>query len=175
MKFSSLAILKIVRTTTVRATSDENSIKRQHFSFSEVLSLLLLYFMHNHVILDCVTICSCSDHAFIYRVYVMLFQQFHKQNSTWLVIWCQRMTDPEPRKYHWQIDGILPKGPHPPCLRMAVRALLAGYSWNKEYKWLINAELKTPNCAIVFLKKQQQYLLKLCWLKHIFLHICDEA
>ena len=25
------------------------------------------------------------------------------------------------------IDGILPKGPNPPCLRMADRALLAGY------------------------------------------------
>ena len=25
-------------------------------------------------------------------------------------------------------DGILPKGPYPPCLRMAARALLAGYS-----------------------------------------------
>ena len=25
------------------------------------------------------------------------------------------------------IDGILPKGPYPPCLRMAGRALLAGY------------------------------------------------
>ena len=31
--------------------------------------------------------------------------------------------------YNWntKIDGILPKGPYPPCLRMADRALLAGY------------------------------------------------
>ena len=27
----------------------------------------------------------------------------------------------------WYVDGILPKGPYPPCLRMADRALLAGY------------------------------------------------
>ena len=27
----------------------------------------------------------------------------------------------------WHIDGILPKGPYLPCLRMADRALLAGY------------------------------------------------
>ena len=27
----------------------------------------------------------------------------------------------------WYIDGILPKGPYPPCLHMADRALLAGY------------------------------------------------
>ena len=26
------------------------------------------------------------------------------------------------------INGILPKGPYPPCLRMADRALLAGYT-----------------------------------------------
>ena len=29
-----------------------------------------------------------------------------------------------------EIDGILPKGPYPPCLRMADRALLAGYHRN---------------------------------------------
>ena len=29
-----------------------------------------------------------------------------------------------------QIDGILPKGPYPPCLRMADGALLAGYPRN---------------------------------------------
>ena len=28
------------------------------------------------------------------------------------------------------IGGILPKGPYPPCLRMADRALLAGYRGN---------------------------------------------
>ena len=28
-----------------------------------------------------------------------------------------------------EFDGILPKGPYPPCLRMADRALLAGYPW----------------------------------------------
>ena len=32
------------------------------------------------------------------------------------------------RKATWpHYDGILPKGPYPPCLRMADRALLAGY------------------------------------------------
>ena len=30
-------------------------------------------------------------------------------------------------KYSWHIDGILPIGPYPPCLRMADRALFAGY------------------------------------------------
>ena len=36
------------------------------------------------------------------------------------------------------IDGILPKGPYPPCLRMADRALLAGYPqsipWDNELR-----------------------------------------
>ena len=32
-------------------------------------------------------------------------------------------------KYAWHIEGSLPKGPYPPCLRMADRALLAGYPW----------------------------------------------
>ena len=27
----------------------------------------------------------------------------------------------------WYIEGILPKGPYPPCLRMEDRTLLAGY------------------------------------------------
>ena len=40
------------------------------------------------------------------------------------------------KRVHWsgipnpEIDGILPKGPYPPCLRMADRALLAGYPRN---------------------------------------------
>ena len=29
--------------------------------------------------------------------------------------------------YYIHVDGILPKGPYPPCLRMADRSLLAGY------------------------------------------------
>ena len=32
-----------------------------------------------------------------------------------------------------QIEGILPKGPYPPCLHMADRALLAGYPRNVPY------------------------------------------
>ena len=36
-------------------------------------------------------------------------------------------THPPPPPQHPYIDGILPKGPYPPCLRMADRALLAGY------------------------------------------------
>ena len=30
-------------------------------------------------------------------------------------------------KHYMELDGILPKGPYPPCLRMADRTLLAGY------------------------------------------------
>ena len=40
---------------------------------------------------------------------------------------------PEPvlTKISDDIDGILPKGPYPPCLRMADRALVAGYPQQK--------------------------------------------
>ena len=34
----------------------------------------------------------------------------------------------------WQIKGILPKGPYPPCLRMADRALLAEYPRNEVFQ-----------------------------------------
>ena len=38
-----------------------------------------------------------------------------------------------------QLNGILPKGPYPPCLRMADRAILAGYPWTaKVWKWISN-------------------------------------
>ena len=42
-------------------------------------------------------------------------------NMSWFVIMDNIM-----RKEHPQFKGILPKGPYPPCLRMADRALLAG-------------------------------------------------
>ena len=50
------------------------------------------------------------------------------------------------------VEGILPKGPYPPCLRMADRALLAGYprcvrDWHRVSVWcqinkLINKKTK---------------------------------
>ena len=39
-----------------------------------------------------------------------------------------------PNVYQPDIDGILPKGPYPPCLRMADRALSAGYH---RYGWYL--------------------------------------
>ena len=39
---------------------------------------------------------------------------------------------------HTYIDGILPKGPYPPCLRMADRALLAGYHrYAVEWRYMV--------------------------------------
>ena len=43
--------------------------------------------------------------------------------------------------FEGHINGILPKGPHPPCLRMADRALLAGYH---RYICHIQIMLDTP-------------------------------
>ena len=51
--------------------------------------------------------------------------------------WCKKDITPLPMHWsyaflvltHRYIKGILQNGPHPPCLRMAGRALLAGYPW----------------------------------------------
>ena len=40
------------------------------------------------------------------------------------------LTDNTGKSWKIQINGILPKGPYPPCLRMADRTLLAGYARN---------------------------------------------
>ena len=42
-----------------------------------------------------------------------------------------------------EIDGILPKGPYPPCLRMADRALLSGYPRNENVPLYLLAFLLT--------------------------------
>ena len=46
-----------------------------------------------------------------------------------------------------QIDGILPKGPYPPCLRMADRALLAGYPRNMPSRIPIGSWVERSNAA----------------------------
>ena len=38
------------------------------------------------------------------------------------------------------IEGILPKGPYPPCLRMADRALLAGYPRYESVTFVYNIQ-----------------------------------
>ena len=49
--------------------------------------------------------------------------------------WKSFMAEPIP-KMILEIDGIPPKAPYPPCLRMADRALLAGYPRNVVLKML---------------------------------------
>ena len=39
-------------------------------------------------------------------------------------------------KFQPHIEGILPKGPYPPCLRMAARALLTGYPRYPRVQWV---------------------------------------
>ena len=53
----------------------------------------------------------------------------------------------EPCKYVEHIDGILPKGPYPPCLRMADRALLAGYPRYLEGLYQVNDEMPSHTKA----------------------------
>ena len=45
-------------------------------------------------------------------------------------VWCCYNEINFLQKSSQQIDGILPKGPYPPCLCMADRALLAWYPWD---------------------------------------------
>ena len=57
------------------------------------------------------------------------------------------------------IEGILPKGPHPPCVSMAGRALLAGYPWYQLPQTnLFKIFLKQLSFGITFL---HAYLLRL--------------
>ena len=54
----------------------------------------------------------------------MISLGYCKKNVTPLLTHCSfSCTNP----LTWYINGILPKGPYPPCLHMANRALLAGY------------------------------------------------
>ena len=49
---------------------------------------------------------------------------------------------------HFYIEGILPKGPYPPCFHMADRALLAGYTkFIMFYQVLISAYQSSLNHA----------------------------
>ena len=66
-------------------------------------------------------------------------EHFHVRTPSWVTCWVTFT-----RTY---IDGILPKGPYPPCLRMADRTLLAGYhrylmimQTGQQWQWLIITE-----------------------------------
>ena len=51
-------------------------------------------------------------------------------------------------------DGILPKGPYPPCLRMVDRALLAGYPWINfivsTMTFPADGTLSTTRCKVIY-------------------------
>ena len=54
---------------------------------------------------------------------------------------------------HLYIEGILPKGPYPPCWHMADRALLAGYPPHVEYLIVqLSAVLMRPNITWYFIQ-----------------------
>ena len=42
------------------------------------------------------------------------------------------------------IEGILPKGPYPPCLRMADKALLAGHPWYAVIADMLHVDIRMP-------------------------------
>ena len=53
------------------------------------------------------------------------------------------------------IEGILPKGPYPPCLRMADRALLAGYPRYTH----VSSGLPPWNCHMRSANKRRRYIV----------------
>ena len=57
-------------------------------------------------------------------------------------------------------DGILPKGPYPPCLRMADRAVLAGYPRNEE-----SASMSWRHHA-AFLWHRAYHTYSMHWISH---------
>ena len=72
------------------------------------------------------------------------------------------------------LDGVLPKGPYPPCLRMADRALLAGYprfllrDWaqNRLYISQWQASIRTAGCYLnikTFFPSMGISIIKMRW------------
>ena len=69
------------------------------------------------------------------------------------------------------INGILPKGPYPPCLRMADRAVLAGYHiYIYIYIYIYISDITWHNCCELLCYGDAVFLEILCGLfTHIFL------
>ena len=65
---------------------------------------------------------------------------------------------------HWYIEGILPKGPHLPCLRMAVRALLLNkiqlllYAWDISLDYWHGSNTLTKFSPLVAYRKWYQQI-----------------
>ena len=58
-------------------------------------------------------------------------------------------------------EGILPKGPFPPCLRMADRALLAGYPRLVKMRCVFIVSLKSHQCSTFILSCSMQCLVRM--------------
>ena len=80
---------------------------------------------------------------------VILSKTLNKQSKHW---WSE---------ISWYFDGILPKGPYPPCLRMADRTLLVGYP-----RFMLH------NCNVICIRSCVVLLccryIKICWVS-----VCD--
>ena len=70
-------------------------------------------------------------HMYVYAYITIIFQDwFQGINIGQTQCSSSHLIQAVKRISIWQIEGILPKGPYPPCLRMADSALLAGYPRN---------------------------------------------
>ena len=70
----------------------------------------------------------------------------------------------EEQLWYMYIEGILPKGPYPPCLRIADRALLAGYlrymNWRVGSRYYPIHPLFRLGCEVYFGEPRPVYLEK---------------
>ena len=80
-----------------------------------------------------INITTLKSNPFFGQIGVLIWSGFinvSSQYQGYVSQSCTKITVTTQSKTHF--DGILPKGPYPPCLRMADRALLAGYPRNFE-------------------------------------------
>ena len=61
------------------------------------------------------------------------------------------------KKHTPYLDGILPKVPYPPSLRMADRAPLAGYPWSHPHRHIMNCPLWIFGAKLTVLSQAYPY------------------
>ena len=97
---------------TLRARQNGQPFCRGHFQI-HFLEWEILYFQPNFIDV-CSQVCTWQQAS--------IDSDNGLASNTWqAILWTNGGLT------YWHIEGILPKGPYPPCLRMADKALLAGY------------------------------------------------
>ena len=84
----------------------------------------------------------------ILKFYFLLCTSYFKSIISKHILWCMLMSSDfeiasqlkATKHLWWQVDCFMPKGPYPPFLHMADRALLAGYPRSQDWlRWWLGA------------------------------------